>query len=196
MTQYICEKCFKRFKRQYNHVRHVRTCKATPKFCPLCGDGNCVKKTCKSESLYGVNIPPIIRTVPGGEQIFIENWSAIQTGVRAHGSRVSVTNLRLPNGELSDAVDTMRHIHITQRFRYKVGLSLGLILQHKEDREKLSYYHASQNNARLLQPLPTIADSTTFQEFVDLMEKHGHLRRSTENFATLTPSGKFSLPPI
>ena len=83
---------------------------------------------------------------------------------------MSVTNLRLPNGELSDAVDTMRHIHITQRFRYKVGLSLGLILQHKEDREKLSYYHASQNNARLLQPLPTIADSTTFQEFVDLME--------------------------
>ena len=111
-----------------------------------------------------------ICAVPSGEEIFTANWPAIQTGVRMHGTRVSVTNLRLPTGELSDAVDTMRHIHFTQRFRYKAGLAVGLLLQHREDKSKLRYFHASQNNATLIQPLPTITYSETLDEFLSRME--------------------------
>ena len=170
MDQYVCEKCFKKFKRAYNHRRHVEKCKAIPRFCPLCGEPNCKKITCRRESLLEVAIPPILRAIPQGEEMFIENWPAIQTGVRAHGARVSVTNLRLPTGELSDAVDTMRQIHIAQRFRYKVGLSVGLILQHRENRDKLRYFHASQNNATLLHPLPTITNSDTLEDFLSLMK--------------------------
>ena len=170
MTQYVCEKCFKMFKRAYNHERHVENCRVVAKFCPLCGEGDCRKSACRRESLDGVTVPPRICAVPNGEETFTANWPAIQTGVRMHGTRVSVTNFRLPTGELSDAVDTMRRIHLTQRFRYKVGFSVGLLLQHREDKSKLRYFHASQNNATLIQPLPTVTNSETLEELLSKMQ--------------------------
>ena len=116
-------------------------------------------------------VPPIVAAVPAGEETFTSNWSAIQTGVRMHGARMSLTNVRLPTGELSDAVDVLRQIHITQRYRYKLGLSVGLILQHRENRDRLRYFHASQNNATLFQPLPTISDTRTLEDFASFLRE-------------------------
>jgi hypothetical protein len=59
--------------------------------------------------------------------MFISKWSAIQTGVRRNGPRVSQVNIRLPTGELSDAIEVMRRIHNNQREVFFVFLLVNVL---------------------------------------------------------------------
>ena len=170
MLQFTCFKCLKKFKKNYHYNRHYKNCKKITRTCPLCGEADCTKRSCRGESMTDVIIPPQILVVSEAVKKFEEKWTAIQTGVRTNGARVSIVNIRLPTGELRDAVATMRQIHITQRFRYKVGLSVGLILQHVEEETNVRYFHASQNNACLLDPLPTVTNSETLEELLSFLE--------------------------
>ena len=195
MDVFTCSKCRRKFKKKSNFSRHHRVCRYIVKYCPLCGEDNCTKNSCRRESPpFDVNIPRQILAVPEGVEKFEENWSAIQTGVRTNGARVSIVNIRLPTGELSDAVDTMRQIHITQRFRYKVGLSVGLILQHVEEATNVRYFHASQNNACLLDPLPTVTNTETLEELLSFMgncitfEEVRKLCETDTKFKVLSPT--------
>ena len=159
MSHHLCPVCRRRFTSVFNQNRHTARCKRVVRYCPLCGDGACGKVRCRSEPIHETAVPSRLSSTPDGVELFKTHWSAIQTGVRINGVCVSIVNIRLPTGKLSDAIDSVRQIHITQRFRYKVGLSVGLILQHTEDTARLRYFHASQNHACLLDPLPTVSDS-------------------------------------
>lgn len=129
----------------------MKSCVILNHFCPLCGDAGCNKASCKHEDINTVTPPLAIQSFPEALELFNNRWGAIETGVRTNGPVVSQINIRLPTGELSDAIDVIRRLHTNQRSAYKIGLSLGLILQHKENGE-YRYFHASQNNSQLAKP--------------------------------------------
>lgn len=149
-TIFKCNYCSGKFAFQSQLIVHLKKCKLLPRYCPLCGVNVCHKLKCKGEVRNLVVVPWLIENDVNALGVYNSRWSAIQTGVRSNGVRVSQVNIRLPTGELSDAIDIVRRIHTHQREVYKVGLSVGLILKHKETQE-YRYFHASQNNAQLTQ---------------------------------------------
>ena len=88
--------------------RHTARCKRVVRYCPLCGDGACGKVRCRSEPIHETAVPLRLSSTPDGVELFKTHWSTIQTGVRTNGVRVSIVNIRLPTGELSDGIDSVR----------------------------------------------------------------------------------------
>lgn len=151
VNTFKCNYCNSRFNTRELMLKHMKTCKVVNRFCPLCGNVGCSNVTCKHEDREMATPPHTVQNFPEALEVFEQRWSAIETGVRTNGPVVSQVNIRLPTGELSDAVNIVRRIHTNQRSVYKMGLSVGLILQHKENGE-YRYFHASQNNAQLTAP--------------------------------------------
>ena len=166
MSQNIkCVYCGSKFTLQTQLLNHLKKCQHFLKHCPLCGSNSCKKVECKGEPLNLDELPWTIQNDPDAVAVYRNRWFAIQTGVRSNGIRVSQVNIRLPTGELTDAIDIMRTIHTNQRQMYKVGLSLGLILKHKETQE-YRYFHASQNNTQLTNQLFIISNSITLERLL------------------------------
>ena len=157
-----CSRCGLISKCRSYLKRHITICSSINKFCPLCGAINCKKVACKSESKLKIQLPQLVSVLPGAIEIYNSNWSSIQTGVRTNGFSVSLINVRLPTGEISNAIDIMEKIHSNQRSVYEVGLSVGVILQHKETQE-FRYFYACHNNAELTTPFK-ISNSNDLQK--------------------------------
>ena len=113
-TIFKCNYCSCKFAFQSQLIVHLKKCKLLPRYCPLCGVNVCHKLKCKGEVRNLVVVPWLIENDVNALGEYNSRWSAIQTGVRSNGVRVSQVNIRLPTGELSDAIDIVRRIHTHQ----------------------------------------------------------------------------------
>ena len=103
-------------------------------------------------------------------KLYEENWEAIKTH-QYEGNNQTMYNLRWsrPN-HTPDWEETLMPIFHAQNKHFKINLSHSFILQHRES-QKVRFFHASQNNARVFDHPRIINNQKDFYYFLsDLQE--------------------------
>ncbi|BFZ03070.1 hypothetical protein BsWGS_06109 [Bradybaena similaris] len=101
------------------------------------------------------------------QNVYFENWKTIRTNSRTNPRLSSHTFFHKPNQKYIDIdwAGLLGPVFATQTCRFKVNYSRHLVLRHQETQE-LRFYHASYNNACVLDKPVLINNKTDFDAFV------------------------------
>ena len=171
--QYECDRCGRVYRHRTSLRRHQRQAHTGRRTCPECGEvlqgeeslarhitrehrGRQPDDVVDGE-LAAIPPPPITGDA-AVDRVVSDNWHAIVSRHRIRPVQ-DIINVRCWNGELqpyqpgvggNDAWQTLRTEWRRVRYRCKITVSVGSVLEHRTSGE-LRYYHASSNNARLFE---------------------------------------------
>ena len=133
--------------------------------CPYCNqlraahagihNGNhvlCTSPDCKKEVLNDSTvIPEVIVQDYEHLNVYKEHFPAISRGLRVLGRIQTIYNVRLihPEGnDVREIEEVLRTIHSNQVSDYRLGVSIGRLLECTENgKRRVEYFHASVNNS-------------------------------------------------
>ena len=170
LTSFPCPQCPSEFKQKFNLNRHIKQkhnplpTATAPKKRKMIRKEHVSKKPRIDLFEDPEQIPETVEN--SGEDIYLENWSAIRTHHKV-GPVQSFFNLRWnldnvpPNWN-----EQLMPIFDLQRKRFKINFSHSFILQRQETNEQ-RFYHSSFNNA-LVQEFPSVINNRhDFRNFID-----------------------------
>ncbi|BFZ13860.1 hypothetical protein BsWGS_16899 [Bradybaena similaris] len=108
-----------------------------------------------------------IETLPTDiQQVYVDNWQAIRTHSRGHTNMTTYTHFHSPTETVTqDWASHLNPIFNKLNKRIKINLSHHLILRHCETKE-LKFFHASVNNACVLDKPVLISNRADFDAFL------------------------------
>ena len=152
-SQHACEMCGQTFLARKHLIRHNKTvrCNAititqtpSPKRSKLSERvtrlGEEIVEDAKEAPIEDPSLDPASEAV---FTVIRNHWSSVPTNI-VRGSVQSRYNIRLSTLDTSDLEGRLLRIFDEQRNAFKVNLSYGFILRHKQT-SRYRYYHASQN---------------------------------------------------
>jgi hypothetical protein len=153
-----CKTCSKCFTRRDNLQRHEKICHAGSS-----------RDFWKPKRQTGGALEPEPPQLEDKElqKVYTEYWSAIRSYRHDQGDVQQVHNRRLTSADTKDVESELWKIFGVQKHAFKINFSYGLILRHNDTGE-LRYFHACQNNARLLD-MPWLVRNE--DDFKNLLEK-------------------------
>jgi len=120
-------------------------------------------------------VPAALMVHPDIDEIvkcYEENIDSIATYHR-EGNVHSIYNFELADQPLTHD-QLLEGVFRRQTFSFKANASLGFILQNKESRV-IRYYHASCNNAALLDHPKVVDNQQDFADFVDIVNNQDYI---------------------
>ena len=142
-----------------------------------------------------------LETLPDDvRQTYTENWDAIQTHANIHEYLSTYTFFHSPQTIHPIDLDTtlVDTIFKTQTKRFKINYSHHILLRHKET-HALRFFHASLNNAEVLDTPLLINNRTDFDRFLETLRNTSildtalHNRPNTEYTVETVPATSFYL---
>jgi hypothetical protein len=134
---FTCEICGAVFTRRTTMRRHTNTVHARRFWQPQRQTGGSLD-----------NAPPRLDD-PELDAVYNQYWVAIRSYRRDYGKIQQIHNRRLSSENTADVEQELWAIYHQQKNAFKINFSYGFVLRHVETGE-LRYFHASQNNARLM----------------------------------------------
>ena len=189
--QYECDRCGRVYRHRTSLRRHQRQAHTGRRTCPECGEvlqgeeslarhitrehrGRQPDDVVDGE-LAAIPPPPITGDA-AVDRVVSDNWQAIVSRHRIRPVQ-DIINIRCWDGELqpyqpgvggNNAWQTLRTAWRRVRYRCKVTVSVGSVLEHRTSGE-LRYYHASSNNARLFERVKLVSsEADVFRLFADV----------------------------
>ena len=170
VTEYLCESCQRPFSTRKQLDRHQRETQCHFSL-PL--EPRRRKTTSRTEE-DPIQPPPSPSTQDTElQKVLIENWASIRTHV-ARGPVQLRYNFRLTC--LDTRAMELRQILEEQTNAFKVNVSFGFVLQHKQS-QRYKYYHSSCNCCGMYLDEPSlVTNEDTFEAFLERIHQQDVLK--------------------
>ena len=151
---FVCNICKAVFARRYHLTRHTDSVHRHKYWAPVRQTGGSLD-----------NAPPHLEDHEL-RAVYRDFWSAIRSYRHDYGKVQQIHNRRLISETMRDVEPELWTIFRSQRQAFKVNFSYGFVLRHTETGE-YRYFHASQNNARLLDVPRLVRNQEDFSKLLE-----------------------------